>query len=146
MSSRAILIVFLFVGCGGGPSELIPGAFALPGGVLSGEQVTIQSWSEVVKEDGVMELETRPSDPYSVRVGFVLKGDSMYVDPSDGRKWHLNMKADPAVRVRIEGRVYPATAVPVTDPKEREGFDPDRNVYRLDPVRRLPRENQLESE
>ncbi len=122
----------LLSACGGGPIELIPGAFALPGGVLSGEPATARSWSEVVQEDGVLDLETLPADPYSSRIGFVMKGDAIYVDPAAERQWNENMKADPSVRVRIDGRVYAATAIPVTDPSERQGFDADRDVYRLD--------------
>jgi hypothetical protein len=127
-----VLATLLLLACGGGPTELIPGAFALPGGALSGEPATARSWSEVVQESGVLDLETRPADPYSVRVGFVMKGGAIYVDPAAERQWNVNIKADPAVRVRIDGRVYEATAVPVSDPTEREGFDADRDVYRLD--------------
>ncbi|MCP4003594.1 MAG: nitroreductase family deazaflavin-dependent oxidoreductase [bacterium] len=130
--SMAMLSTLLLVACSGGPTELIPGAFAVPGGSLSGEVVTAQSWSEVVQEDGVLDLETRPTDPYSVRVGFVKKGEAIYLDPAAERKWNVNIKADPAIRVRIDARVYEATAVTVTDPGELEGFDADRDVYRLD--------------
>ena len=39
---------------------------------------------------------------------------------------------DPRVRVRFDGKVYPGTAILVEDPAEREGFDPDRFVYRIE--------------
>jgi hypothetical protein len=127
-----IFAIFALIGCSDGPIELIPGAFALPGGGLEGEQVSVNSWSEVVNADGILDLETRPSDPYSVRIGFVLKGGSLYVDPTAERVWNANMQADPRVRVRVDGRIYLATAVQVTDAEERESFDADRAVYRLD--------------
>jgi hypothetical protein len=127
-----IFATLLLLGCDGGPTEFIPGVFALPGGALEGEEVSVESWSEVIQEDGILDLETRLSDPYSVRVGFVLKGDGIYVDPAGDRTWNANMKADPVVRVRIDHWIYRATAVPVMHAAEREGFDSDRSVYRLD--------------
>ncbi len=132
LACTVFLAAMATAGCGGGPTEVIPGVFAIPGGALDGEEATAASWSEVVREDGILDLETRPSDPYSVRVGFVLKDDRIYIDPADGREWNANLKADPPIRVRIDDRVYAAIAVPVTDAAEREGFDADRNVYRLD--------------
>jgi hypothetical protein len=42
------------------------------------------------------------------------------------------------VRVRIDGDVYRARAVDVTDADELEGFDPDRHVKRLELVGGAP--------
>lgn len=131
---RPVLCLFLLLSCAcaSGPTEIIPYAFALPGGQLSGDEGVAESWSDIIVEGGVLDLETRPDDPYSVRIGFMMKGDRIYVDPSEGRKWLPNLQADSRVRVRIERKVYPAKAVLVSDASELEGFDPARHVFRLD--------------
>ena len=103
-----------------------------PGGSLSGEVASEPAggWSPL--ESGVFALETRPSDPYSVNVNVVVRDGRLYIDPAEGRKWHTYIVEDPRVRVRIHGRVYPLTAVRVSDATELEGFAPERVVYRLD--------------
>lgn len=103
----------------------------LPGGALRGEEATAGAWSEVVSASGTLDLETRPEDPYSVRIGFFFRDGEVYIDPAEDRGWYQNLKADPSVRIRIDGRIYRARAVAVTDPGELVGFDPDRLVHRL---------------
>lgn len=118
------------LGCGatacGGPFLL------LPGGALRGEVVEtpVTDWSFV--EASHVALEVRPTDPYSVNVGYVLRDGRLYVDPAEGRRWLACIREDPRVRVRVGGRVYAARAVRVTDESELAGFGPDRFVYRLD--------------
>jgi hypothetical protein len=70
--------------------------------------------------------------PHSVRIGFVLRDGKIYIDPSEERGWYQRLKANPSVRVRIGGLIYRARAVRVTDPAELEGFEPDRDVQRLE--------------
>ena len=118
-------LLLALAGCGG-PLGIIPG------GELSGSEATASDWSEVVSESGTLDLETRPEDPYSVRIGFVLRDGRIYIDPAEERAWYQNLEADPSVRVRIGDRIYRARAVPVTDPTELEGFDPERRVQRLE--------------
>ncbi|MDH3206353.1 MAG: hypothetical protein OEO79_07065 [Gemmatimonadota bacterium] len=108
----------------------------LAGGALEGEEGTAGAWSEVVSGSGTLDLETRPEDPYSVRIGFVFRDGEVYIDPAEGRRWYEHLKADPSVRVRIDDRIYRARAVAVTDPIELEGFDPERHVQRLELVGR----------
>lgn len=119
-------------GCAHGPTELIPGAFALPGGRLGGEEASTTSWSAAAGDDRILDLETRPGDPYSVRIGFILRDDRLYIDPASGRRWLPNLEANPSVRVRLGSRIYPALAVRVTDPAELQGFDSERRVFRLE--------------
>ncbi len=103
-----------------------------PGGALSGEVVTepVDDWSFV--SDAFVALETRPDDPYSVDLNYIVQDGKLYLDPAEGRRWFEFLKADPDVRVRFDGKVYPVTAVLVGKPGELEGFDPDRFIYRLD--------------
>ena len=125
--SHIALPLLLAIACGG-PIGIIPG------GALSGEEATANAWTEVVSDSGTLELETRPEDPYSVRVGYVFREGNVYIDPAEERAWYQNIKADPSVRVRFDNRVYRARAVPVTDAAELEGFDPERRVQRLELV------------
>ena len=125
--SHFALPLLLAIACGG-PIGIVPG------GALSGEEATANAWTEVVSDSGTLELETRPEDPYSVRVGYVFRAGNVYIDPAEDRAWYQNLKADPSVRVRFDNRVYRARAVPVTDAAELEGFDPERRVQRLELV------------
>lgn len=104
-----------------------------PGGALSGEVVEepVRDWSFV--DDRFVDLETRPEDPYSVELNYVVRDGALYVDPAEGRRWLDHIRADPRVRVRFDGKVYPLRAVLVGRPGELEGFPADRFVYRLDP-------------
>ena len=121
----AVASVVLVTACGG-PAGIIPG------GELSGEEGTATTWTEVVTESGTLDLETRPDDPYSVRINYVFRDGSVYIDPDPGRSWYDHLVEDPTVRVRIDGRIYRARAVRVTDTAELAGFDPERVVYRLE--------------
>jgi len=115
----------VLLGCGG-PFLL------LPGGALSGEVVTepVSDWSFV--DDLFVDLEVRPSEPYSVELNYVIKDGTLYIDPAEGRRWLDYLRQDPRVRVRFGGQIYPGTAVLVGGPGEIEGFDEDRFVYRID--------------
>jgi len=125
MPLLALLLTVLAAGCGG-PAGI------MPGGELSGEEATASAWSEVVSESGTLDLETRPEDPYSVRINVIFRDGDVYIDPAEGRQWYEHLLSDPSVRVRIGDRIYRARAVPVTDASELVGFDPERNVYRLE--------------
>jgi len=121
----ALVALAVVVGCGGP-------ILVFPGGELSGEVVTepVADWS--FADDTFVDLETRPDDPYSVELNYVVRDGKLYVDPAEGRSWLEHIRADPRCRVRFDGKVYPVTAVLVGRPGELEGFDADRFVYRLD--------------
>lgn len=113
----------LLAGCGGP-------LLAIPGGALAGEPAAVPvSWG--ASHTGVLELETRPGDPYSVQVNYVVRDGRLYVDPADGRRWLEHLRASPLVRVRIDGRVYAMRAVLAGRPGELAGFDEDRWIYEL---------------
>ncbi len=124
---RLPVLAVALLACGGGPVGMFPGG-ALRGTVV---EAPVGDWS-FAEDYGTVDLETRPGDPYSVRVNFVVRDGRLYIDPAEGRTWYRNIVADPRVRVRFGDEVYSATAVLVTDPAELEGFDPDRKVYRLE--------------
>jgi hypothetical protein len=118
--------VLVFSGCGGGPF------LVFPGGELSGEVVTepVTDWS--FADDTFVDVETRPGDPYSVELNYVVKDGQLYIDPAEGRTWFDHLRADPRLRVRFGDKIYPVMAVLVGEPGELEGFDADGYVYRLD--------------
>jgi hypothetical protein len=124
---RRLALVGVCVTACGGP------LLVFPGGRLSGEEVVepVEDWSFVT--DSFVDLETRPDDPYSVQINYVVKDGKLYIDPADGRRWLEYLRSDSSVRVRFGGKVYPLTAVLIERPEELQGFDADRFVYRLDP-------------
>ena len=124
----AVALLSLGVAACGGP--VVP---FLPGGALSGEivETPVDDWSFV--GDTFVDLETRPTDPYSVTLNYYVRDGKLYIDPAEGRRWLAHIRADPRVRARFGGRVYPLEAVLVGKPGELEGFDTDRFIYRLDP-------------
>jgi hypothetical protein len=103
-----------------------------PGGELDGEVVEepIEDWSFV--DDHFVDLETRPSAPYSVELNYVVRDGKLYIDPAEGRRWLAYLREDPRVRARFGGKIYPLQAVLVGRPGELEGFPEDRFIYRLD--------------
>jgi hypothetical protein len=122
---RVLFAALLALGCGG-PFLIFPGG-ALRGDVVS-EPVDDWSFADALFVD----LEVRPSDPYSVELNYTVMEGRLYVDPAEGRRWLDYIREDPHVRVRFDGKIYPATAVLVEDPTERKDFDPDRFVYRIE--------------
>ena len=103
------------LGCG--PTLLIPG------GELSGPVEALpENWT-FSDEVSTIQLETRPLDPYSVNIWAVGIGDRLYVHAGANRsRWVENILADPRVRVRVAGKLYPLTAVRVEDPAEFATF------------------------
>ena len=88
-------------------------------------------WSFVT--DRFVDLETRPEQPYSVVLNYVVRDGRLFIDPAEGRRWLDYIRADPRVRVRFGGKIYPLKAVLAGRPGELEGFPEDRFIYRLDP-------------
>jgi hypothetical protein len=121
------ITTLITMGCGGGPF------LVFPGGELSGEVVTepVDDWSFV--DDRFVDLETRPQDPYSVELNYIVRDGKLYIDPAEGRRWLEYIREDPRVRVRFSSKIYPLEAVLVGRPGELDGFDEDRFIYRLDP-------------
>jgi len=126
LSITMLMSVVICSGCGG-PFLLIPG------GALSGDLVTepVDDWSFV--DSAFIDLETRPEDPYSVELNYIVKDGSLYIDPAEGREWFDHLRENPLVRVRFGDKIYPLRAVLVGQPGELEDFDSDRFIYRLDP-------------
>jgi hypothetical protein len=106
-----------------GPIGPISGG-RLGGPVHQGPPPQWQASSEIE----TIQLESRPDDPHSVNVWFAVDGGVLYVptslilgpDDPEEREWVRNTIADPRVRLRIDGTVYPLHAARVEDEEERE--------------------------
>ena len=68
-----------------------------------------------------MQLETRPSDPYSVNVWVMAAEGSVYVAAGGGREssWAQHIAEDPRVRLRIGDAIYELRAVEADDEASR---------------------------
>ena len=106
----------------------------LPGGALSGPEAQFAA-AKLPAEGGVLVLETRPADPYSVNIGYTVIDGYMHIDPAEERRWYQHIKKNASVRIQLEGAevVYPAKAVVVEDPQVLAQFEPDRIVLRIEP-------------
>lgn len=128
-ASRFVVLPVLWVVLSGCQGPFL----TFPGGALEGPVGHTESFA-FAADHRLLQLETRPDDPYSVILAVtVIEGD-LYVDAAPARRWHRNLADDSHVRVRLGGTIYPATAVLVDDPAIAERFLGGRSIYRLDPV------------
>lgn len=92
----------------------------LPGGQLSGEVKAIpDNWS-AYSEVEILQLETRPDDPYSLNIWGVGLGKDYYVASGGGGEssWVDHIIDNPEVRLRIDNNIFELKAVRVTDEEE----------------------------
>ncbi len=125
LGAAVVAGVYLYMPYNDGPLVI------LPGGKFRGEEATAGSW-EFASAYQTLQLEMRPSKPYSVTLNFVLRDDKLYIDPAPTRRWYTYLVENPDVRVRFDKDVYRAHAVHVTDESEIAGMDPEREIYRLE--------------
>ena len=104
------------------------GPFVLfSGGELDGPVAPAPADWGFTDEFGTVQLETQPSEPYSVNIWMVGIGDVVYVHAGASRAtWVEHMEADPNVRMRIDGTIYELSAARVTEQAE---FDRFADVY-----------------
>src|SRR5215472_10059274 len=92
----------------------------IPGGAFkgAGDPAATPDWSNLEK---VIELEIRPSRPWSLSVWNVVLDGELYVPSAMGahRRWTAVALTDPLVRVRTHGRIYERRIERVTDPALR---------------------------
>lgn len=92
----------------------------IPGGKLSGTVKPVPSDWSFTSEIDVVQLETRPENPYSVNVWGVGLGPNFYVMSGEVAKssWAQNIAANPKVRLRIGDDLYELRAERVEDDAE----------------------------
>ena len=95
----------------------------LPGGALAGSATAVPAdWTDVDVPD-IVEFETNPVDPYSVKIWAVPLGQDIYIHAGDNRaRWVDHIEADASVRLLVNDRLYDMTAVRVTDAAEFATF------------------------
>jgi hypothetical protein len=103
--------------CNGGPLPF------LSGGQLEGEERPVPERWELEEDFAIVQLETRPEDPYSINLAYTLIDGELFLNAGDTEtQWVQHMEADPRVRLRISDGIYPLRAVRVTDPVEITAF------------------------
>jgi len=127
-TSRIVFLILTLIGL----SACAEPVFYFAGGRLGGEEATLL---EMPSSSGVMQLETLPTDPYSVNIGYVLLNEQIYIDPAEDRQWYQNILENPNVRIRFEGSsvVHPMLSVRETDSATIAQFDPKRIIMKLEP-------------
>ena len=113
MSKLLVVLCFLpFLGCGPmGP---------IPGGSLSGRvQAIPEDWS-AARDIDIVQIETRPDDPYSINIWGVAVGKDFFIASGEGAEsaWVEHLTQNPLVKLRIGKSVYPLKAVRVEDEDE----------------------------
>jgi hypothetical protein len=96
----------------------------IPGPELAGSVVTepVDDWS-FVDAIKVVQVETRPEDPYSVSTWLTRTDDGIYVFAGNEESpWVQNIAEDSRVRIRIEGRIHELRAMSVANLETKRVF------------------------
>ncbi|MEQ8861484.1 MAG: hypothetical protein RIC56_22800 [Pseudomonadales bacterium] len=135
MNRVSLITAVLLCGC----SDVIP----FSGGVLTGTPAAAPAdWTEAARPD-VVQLETRPGDPYSVKLWVIGLGPALYVHAGANRAtWVEHIDDNPDVRLLIGDALYELRAIRVNDPQEFEAFS---NAYEIKYGRRPRNENVAEA-
>ncbi len=138
MTGRILILAILLLGSNGFLTGCSSPFLLLPGKSLQGFETDAQSW-EFAEKFKILQLETRPQNPYSVYLRVVTKNGRLYIDAAKHRRWHDYIRQDPHVRIKLGNNIYRAIAIRVTEPEERRQFKTKRTIYRLDLVNRSNR-------
>jgi hypothetical protein len=110
------LLAAAIVGCGR-PLVL------LPGGALRGTITAAPASWDFTDAVRMVQLETRPPDPYSVNIWVIALGDHLYVHAGANRsRWVENIEGDPNVRLRVGDAIYELAASRVEEQAEFDRF------------------------
>lgn len=114
-----------------------------PGGALDGSLDSAPSdWAFTDAIDTV-QLETRPSDPYSVNIWVIALDNELYVHAGANRsEWVEHLEVDPNVRIRIGEKIYKLIATRVEEATEFARF---AGAYERKYERRPRNENVAEA-
>jgi hypothetical protein len=115
MKNNSVLaLVLLLSGC-----DLIP----FSGGALSGTLTEPpSSWTDAANPE-IIELETNPIDPYSVKLWIVGMGPNLYVHAGANRAtWVEHIEQNANVRLLIDESLYELSAVRVESEEEFATF------------------------
>ena len=110
------LLLVLLTACS---ADFIP----FSGGALDGKLAPVpDDWSEVSAAE-VIQLETNPAKPYSVKLWIIGNGKQLYVHAGANRTtWVEHIEDDPRVKLLIGGNLYELLAERVTDSNDFKAF------------------------
>jgi len=110
----------------------------LSGGELSGTISEVPETWQIDEISALAQLETRPSEPYSINLVYVQMNGQLYIYAGDNRtNWVQHIEEDPRIRLRIKETIYPARAVRVTNDDEISAFASiwtSRGLFQRDPL------------
>ena len=128
---QVFALVLVLAGCNG-PLGV------MSGGQLDGDAVGPPAGWQGVEDYGNAQLETNPTEPYSVNLVYTVMDDVLYVNAGDNEaQWVKHMNADPQVRLRIDDNIYELRAERVTDTDEIAAFAEawtSQSMFRRDPT------------
>ena len=109
-----LAVLLISTGC-----DFIP----FSGGKLEGRLTPVPAnWTTIAKPD-VIQLETQPGNPYSVKLWIIGQGPLLYVHAGANRAaWVEHIEADANVRLLIDGNLYELMAERVSDQGEFDAF------------------------
>ncbi|MCP5184994.1 MAG: hypothetical protein H6993_13590 [Pseudomonadales bacterium] len=100
--------------------------FLRSGGPLDGTPTPVPPDWAAQSAVSVVQLETRPEDPYSVNLWMVAMGPAIYLHAGANRTaWVEHIEANPQVRLRIDEALFDLVASRVADPAEFAAFADD---------------------
>jgi len=110
--SFAVIAMLVLAGCE--PS------FVFAGGKLAGTERPMPTDWGFTEDFDTVQIETRPTDPYSVNVWGVGIDRDFFVAASDAGEatWAQAIEAEPRVRLRVGDDIYPLLAKRTEDPQE----------------------------
>jgi len=93
------------------------------GGALQGElRPALTDW-QTVADTQIIQLETRPADPYSVNLWMIAEAQQLFVYAGDNHSdWAQHIDVDPNVRIKIDQSIYELSASRVTEQPEFARF------------------------
>ena len=107
-----------------GLTTVLTGCSYIPfsGGALKGEVMPIlENWDDVGRAS-IIQLETLPADPYSVKL-WIAHATHLYVFGGDNHaQWAQNIDQDPHVRLQVDDYIYELAGARVLDEAEFKVF------------------------
>lgn len=108
------------------------------GGELSGSVQNAPATWQFAEDSGLAQLETRPTDPYSINLAYVQLDGRLYIYAGNTRtNWVEHIEQNALVRIRVNEIIYPARAERVTDNDELVAFAAEwagRSMFQRDPM------------
>ena len=111
-----VLLCSLLSGCS---ADFIP----FSGGKLQGEEMEVPADWEMLRAIDVIELETNPAEPYSVKLWIIAIDSVLYIHAGANRAtWVEHIEVDSTVRLKVGDAIYQLSAARVGSQAEFDRF------------------------